>query len=99
MASEQQSATPKANACVALSWAFSQAYSVHRCLAYTSFISGLTLGMALSRIDPEWAAEAYDELSAQDGGVWGPPGASPEYKRLQVWKEAQELIRSSTRMR
>lgn len=90
---------PRAAACIAHEWRFAEPFSAHRCLAFTGFMSGLTLGLALSRIDPEWAQRAYDELIEHQSAIWGRAGMPPQRKRLESWKEAQHLIQMAGRDR
>ncbi len=92
MAGRPESISPKAAACMAHGWGFADHFPIHRCLAYTGFMSGLTLGMALAHIDPGWAGEAYEELVRHQAALWGNDGMPPEAKRLATWKEAQHLI-------
>lgn len=92
MAGHPESVPPRAAACIAHGWAFADRFAVHRCVAFTAFMSGLTLGMALSRIDSTWAERAYDELVEHQAALWGREGAPPQVMRLATWKEAQQII-------
>jgi len=97
MATRPEAASSKAGACVSYGWDFADQYGAHRCLAYTGFLSGLSLGLALAHIDPEWATQAYDELVGYQDAVSGHAGMPSSHQRLETWKQAQALIRAAAR--
>jgi hypothetical protein len=67
----------------------------------TGILRGLTLGLALGHLDPQWAEEAFEELReaietiTELGTHLGVSMKPPEEQRLFTLTEAQAIIRAS----